>query len=68
MLVRAAVWLVWVFSYKQADKDLLMIKVLISPIITIYFVLKRLLVLGVVCERSLEDEDASSVGATSEIL
>ena len=45
-----------------------MIKVLISPIITIYFVLKRLLVLGVVCERSLEDEDASSVGATSEIL
>ena len=68
MLVRAAVWLVWISLYKQADKYLRMVKVLRSPIITIYFVLKRLLVLGVVCERSLEDEDASSVGATSEIL
>ena len=68
MLVRTAVWLVWISLYKQADKYLRMVKVLRSPIITIYFVLKRLLVLGVVCERSLEDEDASSVGATSEIL
>ena len=68
MLVRAAVWLVWISLYKQADKDLRIVKVLRSPIITIHFVLKRLLVLGVVGERSLEDEDASSVGATSEIL
>ena len=59
MLVRAAVWLVGISLYKQADKYLWMVKIVISPIITIYFVLKRLLVLGVVCERSLEDEDAS---------
>ena len=39
-----------------------------SPIITIYFVLTRLLVLGVLCECSPEDEDADSVGAASEIL